>query len=68
MTDTQFIKALIDASNSYQNNQPYFPLPDPAGPGYNSNSYTSGVIKKAGGTPPILPGNQPGYNKPLPIP
>ena len=67
MTDTQFIKSLINASNSYQNNQPYDPFPDPFGIFYNSNSYTSGVINKAGGTPPTLPGSQPGYGNPIPI-
>jgi RHS repeat-associated protein len=68
MTDTQFIQALINASQSYNNDQPYDPFPDPFGIYYNSNSYTSGVIEKAGGTPPSLPGVQPGYGMPLPIP
>lgn len=68
MTDTQFINALINAANSYQNNQTYDPFPDPFGIYYNSNSYTSGVIIKAGGKPPTLPGSQPGYGNPIPIP
>jgi uncharacterized protein RhaS with RHS repeats len=68
MTDTQFIQALINAANSYQNNQLYDPFPDPWGFTYNSNSYTAGVITKAGGQPPALPGRQPGYGRPLPLP
>lgn len=66
MTDTQFINALLKVANSYQNNSPY--LPFPYGPYYNSNSYTAGVIIAAGGTPPVLPGIQPGYGHPLPLP
>ncbi|MGB9430062.1 MAG: RHS repeat-associated core domain-containing protein [Gammaproteobacteria bacterium] len=66
MTDTQFINALLKAANSYQNSSPY--LPFPYGPYYNSNSYTAGVIIAAGGTPPPLPGIQPGYGHPLPLP
>ena len=68
MTDTQFIKALMNAANAYQNNRPYYPVPDPFGIFYNSNSYTAGVIIHAGGVPPALPGSQPGYGNPLPIP
>jgi len=68
MTDTQFINSLLNAADSYQNNQPYNPFPDPFGIYYNSNSYTSGVITAAGGTPPVLPGIQPGYSNPVPIP
>ena len=68
MTDTQFINALINAANSYQNNLTYDPIPDPFGLYYNSNSYTSGVITNAGGTPPTLPGLQPGYGNPIPKP
>jgi len=66
MTDTQFIQALIAAAGSYQNNLPYAPFP--LGDAYNSNSYTAGVIIKAGGTPPALPGIQPGYGHPIPLP
>jgi RHS repeat-associated protein len=70
MTDTQFINALINAANAYNNDEPYDPFPDPfdVDRDYNSNSYTSGVIEKAGGIPPNLPGFVPGYNQPLPIP
>jgi uncharacterized protein RhaS with RHS repeats len=65
MTDTQFIQALISAAGSYQNNLPYALLP--VGAAYNSNSYVSGVILAAGGTPPTLPGVQPGYGHPIPL-
>lgn len=67
MTDTQFIRALIAESESYQNDLPYNPFPYPGSGTYNSNSYTSGVIQAAGGTPPAMPGNLPGYNVPLPL-
>jgi len=66
MTDTQFIQALIAAAASYQNNQFYALFP--VGDAYNSNSYTAGVIIKAGGAPPPLPGLKPGYGHPLPLP
>ena len=68
MSDTQFINALITASQAYQNNLPYDPFPYPGSDRWNSNGYTSGVITAAGGTPPVLPGIQPGYNVPVPIP
>jgi RHS repeat-associated protein len=68
MTDTQFINALINASARYRNNAPYMPLPTGWSAYYNSNSYVSGVIRAAGGTPPPLPVPTPGYGKPLPIP
>lgn len=66
-TDSKFIKNLISAASSYPNNQPYVMFPG-LGAGYNSNSFTSGVISAAGGTPPALSGNTPGYSHPLPIP
>jgi len=82
MTDCQFIKNIIAAANRYQNNLRYsspFISPIPGmGDGnmsafsYNSNSFVSGVISGAGGTPPSLNsgGNfqAPGYSNPLPIP
>jgi RHS repeat-associated protein len=68
MTDTEFINAVIDAANSYQNNLPYAPITSEGWWWYNSNSYTSGVLRAAGATPPSLPGLQPGYNYPIPLP
>jgi len=39
------------------------------GTAYNSNSFVSGVIQAAGGTPPqIMSFSTPGYNNPLPLP
>jgi hypothetical protein len=64
MTDTQFIQALINASNSYNNSLPYAPFPQ--GGAYNSDSYASGIIDRAGGAPPNLPGLHPGYDHPIP--
>ncbi|MDZ4210365.1 MAG: RHS repeat-associated core domain-containing protein, partial [Methylotenera sp.] len=66
MTDTQFISGLIQTAGSYQNNVQYNLVPEKQG-GYNSNSFTAGVISKAGGTPPTINYSAPGYSKPLPI-
>src|SRR5712691_11083212 len=54
MTNEQFINALTSAANAYPNNLPYALFPPPSGNTYNSNSYVSGVITAAGGTPPNL--------------
>jgi len=83
MTDCQFIKKIIAAAKSYNNQTPYsFPrlVPIPGvvdgqmAPGtYNSNSYVSGVLQAAGQTPPALNlpyhprGQAPGYSNPLPV-
>jgi RHS repeat-associated protein len=67
-SDTEFIRALISAAYRYQNNAMYDPFPAAHGFTYNSNSFVSGVIRAAGGTPPPRPGYDPGYERPLPIP
>ncbi len=67
MSDTDFIKALIEAADAYGNDLPYAPFPA-KGTGYhNSNGYVAGVISAAGGIAPALPGRQPGYGNPVPI-
>ncbi|MBI3560644.1 MAG: type IV secretion protein Rhs [Gammaproteobacteria bacterium] len=66
MSDTQFINNLINAAGSYDNSQQYFPLPVEFG-GYNSNSFTSGVINAASGIPPAIDYAALGYSKPLPL-
>jgi RHS repeat-associated protein len=66
ISDTDFIRQMLNAARRYRNNELYLPFPGVFT--YNSNSYTSGIIRSAGGVPPVLPGSQPGYNKPLPIP
>lgn len=73
MTDSQFINSLINAANSYGNDQPYWVVPEMDSapwiqPVYNSNGYTSGVIGATGATPPNLPVRAPGYGVPLPLP
>lgn len=85
MTDCEFIQRLIAAAASYGNDLPYsFPWISFLGPGihdgamapgtYNSNSFVSGVIIAAGGTPPVIcpttpPLYQlPGYSNPIPLP
>jgi uncharacterized protein RhaS with RHS repeats len=67
MTDTQFIEALIAASQSYQNSLPYRLFPTHDSDAYNSNGYVAGVIEAAGGTPPVMPGVAPGYRHPIPL-
>jgi hypothetical protein len=67
MSDTDFINALLAAANKYKDNLPYSPNPSEYS-GYNSNGYVSGIISAAGGIAPNLPGSQPGYNKPIPLP
>jgi RHS repeat-associated protein len=66
-TDTEFILKLIEAAESYGNDQSYDPFPDPFGMFFNSNSYASGVLKAAGAKVPDLPGSRPGYSRPLPL-
>lgn len=66
MTDTQHINALINAAGNYNNSAQYVLTPVEFG-GHNSNSFTSGVISNAGGTPPLINYAAPGYSKPLPI-
>jgi hypothetical protein len=76
MSDCDFIRALISAAASYQNNLPYSFPSIPSGtmsPGqYNSNSFVSGVLRAVGATPPsISTGGQfqlPGYQNPVPLP
>lgn len=77
-TDSDFIMNLSMAAQRYQNNLDYsFPniFSGDIGKGYNSDSYVSGVIIAAGGTPPDLFINgtdggftAPGYSHPMPIP
>jgi len=81
MSDCDFIRALVSAAASYQDNLPYsFPyisvlgLPDGTmTPGqYNSNSFVSGVLQAVGATPPPINGGSnfqlPGYQNPIPLP
>ncbi|GKS84590.1 RHS repeat-associated core domain-containing protein [Acidovorax sp. SUPP1855] len=81
MTDCEFLKKLKKASEEYCNCLPYSKPNVSLIPGaqdgqmdpgtYNSNSYVSGVIQRAGAVPPTLNtgGNwqAPGYGNPLPI-
>jgi hypothetical protein len=76
MSDCDFIRALISAAASYQNNLDYSVPTNFSGamaPGhFNSNSFVSGVLQSAGATPPsINTGGQfqlPGYQNPIPLP
>jgi len=72
MTDTQFINNLVKASSCFKG-VPYS-FPDRTGymgaGEYNSNSYVTGLIVAAGGTPPSLTMNGQwqalGYSNPIP--
>jgi len=66
-SDTDFIRNLINIAHSYDNSALYDPFPDPWGFTFNSNSYVSGLLNKAGVSPPQLPGSRPGYDRPLPF-
>lgn len=76
MTDTQFISGLINSAGQYRNTAPYNLRPEYTVPnvgqlfqdtGYNSNSFSSGIIGAAGGTAPTIDYTAPGYFKPLPL-
>jgi RHS repeat-associated protein len=67
LSDTDWINALINAAGTYKNDVRYGFSPSGSNEVYNSNSFVSGVIEKAGGTLPDLPVSAPGYRKPLPL-
>ena len=82
MSDCDFIRSLISAAASYQDDLPYsFPYISILGPGvkdgtlapglYNSNSFVSGVLQAVGATPPTINGGWnfqlPGYQNPIPL-
>jgi RHS repeat-associated protein len=66
-SDSDLIRDLIKAADSYGDDAFYDIVPDPFGFTYNSNGYVSGVLKAGHVTPPALPGIRPGYNRPLPL-
>jgi RHS repeat-associated protein len=67
VTDTDFIRSLLAADANYPDNLAYTAFPDPGENAYNSNSYTSGLVNAAGGDfPPVMQGNIPGFNNPVP--
>jgi RHS repeat-associated protein len=84
LSDTDFIKAILRAEASYQNDLPYSPEPKASpsslfksglsgffvsGSGYNSNSFARGILGAVGvGQPPNLGGYAPGFNKPISLP
>ena len=70
MSDTQFINAILNAQNKYDNDNP---LPYAGYPGanqYNSNAFIAGLLNSLGfnGTELVqsLPGGQPGAGNPVP--
>jgi RHS repeat-associated protein len=72
--ENEFIKALLDADGNYRDNWQYsfWPGVVPATwnywvAGYNSNSYTAGLLRAVGAVPPSLPRPALGYNRPIPI-
>ena len=63
--DTKFIENLISRDSSYSDKSDYDIIPE-IQDGYNSNSYTSGLLNSVGAKVPKLNGNSPGINKPIP--
>ncbi|MBI3353266.1 MAG: hypothetical protein HY036_11905 [Nitrospirae bacterium] len=64
------IKDLIQAFNSYQNDQRYATFPNSFISGYNSNSFNSGLSNTALGNIPTLDNSNfatPGYSTALPL-
>jgi len=67
-SDAQLIHDIIMTSRQYHNDLPYSEVPTSFDATYNSNSYTSGVLRAAAiPNPPDLPEWQPGYDKPMPL-
>ena len=60
------ISDLLAADAGYRDDLAYGLIPLPFGPGYNSNSYTPGLLQSVGLRPPAVRHNVPGYNKPVP--
>ena len=69
--DSQFIVNLLRAYRSYNSNLPYDPfVTDFGANGYNSNSFTAGILQAAGFNPLNLPNPpyiQPGLYVPIPL-
>jgi RHS repeat-associated protein len=67
--EDELIDKLLNLDTAYRDKLPYAPYPIlRAGPGYNSNSYVSGLLGAAGLPMPTLPWwlSVPGLNKPVP--
>ena len=70
-TEDDFIDDIFDADRSYPDNLEYdlYPetiLPVFDDPGYNSNSYTSGILGSVGANTPAPPASVPGWSTPVP--
>ena len=66
--ENQVIEQLLRADAKYGDNLQYNLLPSSTGQGYNSNSYTAGILLQAGIQPPQLPVWVPGFDRPIPLP
>lgn len=60
------IKRLVAQDAAYNDNLPYETVPERDDPNYNSNSYTTGMLRAAGVRVPRIPYYAPGYDKPIP--
>ena len=68
MSDTDFINAILNAYNSYENNAPYNPYFPNGRDSANSNSFAAGLITSAGGQVPGAPNIAPGRESPMSFP
>ncbi|HSR87838.1 MAG TPA: hypothetical protein VLL07_02695, partial [Pontiella sp.] len=67
MTEDEYIQLMIDTDENYNDDETYSALPNKnKKEGYNSNSYTAGLIDATGGTIEEDPPDAPGFDKPLP--
>ncbi|MCP4632092.1 MAG: hypothetical protein GY855_04125, partial [candidate division Zixibacteria bacterium] len=66
--EVNVIRELFENDSNYDNNLDYgfFPNRPNAVDEYNSNSYTSGLLKSVDLEPPSLQSTTPGYSKPVP--
>ena len=63
--DTKFINTLLSNDRNYGDNLDYDLTPE-LQDGYNSNSFSSGLLNSVGATVPKLKGDFPGIKKPVP--
>lgn len=66
MSERKFIDRLFELDEKYPDGLDYDYLPDNDEEGYNSNSYTSGLLEASGAKVPQPSVNTPGWNKPVP--
>ena len=63
--EDKFINMLLQLNANYRDDIDYNLFPIESVYGWNSNSYTSGLLRSAGVDVPQLPVNAPGWQKPV---